>query len=161
MQDLTHTGIVCKRQLWQEQWPAKPAQSHCGVKMTTSIPKSTEIRNSATHCHIFKDFIILEKKPEFSRDPAFLPRSLIPPVPFLPALNNSLVLLPAPSVLFQLPSSHPLSHPRFQLQITLLLFDTVCVGDPSIQCLGHLIQYQLETGLEEKLEANNPVGSCR
>lgn len=128
--------------------------------MTRSIPKSTAIQNSATHCHVFKDFIILEKKPEVQQRSSPLAQVINSSCPLLPALNNSLVLPPAPLVPFQLPSSHPLSHLRFQLQITLLHFDTVCVGDPSIQCLGHLIQ-QLETGLEEKLEANNPVGSCR
>lgn len=41
-----------------------------------------------------------------------------------------------------------------------LPFEAVYVGDPFVQRFGHIIQ-QLETGLEEKLEANNPVGSCR
>lgn len=52
---------------------------------------------------------------------------------------------------FQLTSSLPLSHPRFQLEITLIPFDTACVGDPFIQHLGHLI-HQLEKGLEEKVK---------
>lgn len=50
--DLTHTGIVCKIQPWQEWWlEIKLAQLHSWVKRTMHMPKPKGIRTASERCH--------------------------------------------------------------------------------------------------------------
>lgn len=76
VQDLTHTGIVCKRQPWQEQWLNPSLLSHtAGSRGPCPCLYSQgpgQHLNSATHCHVFKGFIILEKKPEVQQRSSLL-----------------------------------------------------------------------------------------
>lgn len=52
VQDLTHPGIVCKETaLAGAMAKPKPAQPHCWVKRTVSVPKSTEIWATSQQCH--------------------------------------------------------------------------------------------------------------
>lgn len=96
VQDLTHTGIVCERQHRQEQWLNPSLLSHTagsGGSCPCLNPQGFgQHLNSATHCHVFKGFIILEKKPEVQPRLSLLAQAINSSCPLLPALNNSLVL---------------------------------------------------------------------